>query len=59
MSLDLDKLEKILMKAIALIGLHIIAFVYDGQWIYVVAGIDCTLFGITIRNGITEKKSEG
>jgi len=42
-----------IMQGIALVGMHIIAFAYDGQWIYWCMGVDVLTLGYSI-NAITK-----
>lgn len=38
------------LKLVALIGLHILAVFYDGQWLYVTVAVDCAALGYTFAS---------
>jgi len=37
------------LQILALIGMHILAMIYDAEWIAIVIGADLILLGITIK----------
>ena len=48
---------KFYLQFTALLGLHIIAFFYDGQWIYAAVAADLMILGIKLngwRNGVNK-----
>ncbi len=58
--MNIDKIKqigKIGEKYIALVGIHILAFQYDGEWLKICFGADLVLLGIAFTNG-KEKLSQ-
>lgn len=53
---DYEKLEKMLLRCIALVGLNGLAFVYDQEWLPAAIGVDAMVLGFSINNARTNKK---
>lgn len=47
--------EQSCLKIIALCGLHLLAVVYDSQWLTVAIGLDCAILGYELKNNGTGK----
>lgn len=46
---------KWLKEGIALVGLHVLALVFDAELVYIVFGIDCTILGFAFNNRLNSK----
>jgi len=46
-----------ILQLVALIGMHVLALVYDAEWIYFCIGVDALVLGIDIKQ--LEMKKNG
>lgn len=53
--MNLTAVKKIVLEAIALIGINALAFVYDAEYIPLAIGIDALVLGVELK-GVTSSK---
>jgi len=54
--LNWEELRKTMLQGIALIGMHVLAFVYDAEFVPLALGVDAVILGVTIYAKATSQK---
>jgi len=54
----LEGLERLILKSIALLGLNIVAFIYDGQYIALALGVDALMLGVELNGHWSKDKTK-
>lgn len=57
---DVQMVCDTVLKGVALVGLNVLAIIYDSNWLYVAVGIDALVLGYEIRGlAVKAQRREG
>lgn len=48
--MDFDKINSLIKQAIALVSVNVLAYVYDGQFLWLAIGLDALALGYNIKD---------
>lgn len=46
---DYEKIEKMALRCIALVGINVLALVYDSEWLPAALGVDAVVLGVVLN----------